>query len=433
VNALLFIADALRYDTLFDSASSMPRLRKRFATWQPLPWYYSSAPWTLPACTSLLTATEPATHEHFSHAHQLAQETLTAKFGGDRITAAFVNNRALDRNSGLFGDFDEYELIADHDATFARAHRFLDERDQDGRPYFLVVHSNIVHDYYLPVARRYYEGHAGDGADFFALGQRVIAWRGLDEAERATVRRIYTACAAALDERVDGLLDRLGPETATCFVSDHGEGLEPEIARVHHGGRLHDDLLRVPCVFKLPDGTPPRARQALAQAADGPVTATDVLPTLLDAVGSAVANGLGGQSLLNSDRDVNGRRVAAEDRRYLYMRNRHRLNLNARGKNMSLGARLRNRVFRSTIATQFGIRTEIEDGHKLTETQYVARNALMLRLGRRALRKAHTGDPLVVTEGRRWRGFELVDLRTDPGERINLLQQSSKVSGRLSE
>ena len=41
-------------------------------------------------------------------------------------------------------------------------------------------------------------------------------------------------------------------QLVTAFVSDHGEGFDAARGRVHHGARLHDDLLHVPLVLRAP-------------------------------------------------------------------------------------------------------------------------------------------------------------------------------------
>src|SRR5262249_15457656 len=202
----------------------MPRLRERLRTWHTMSQYFSAAPWTLPACTTLFTGRDASVHGHFSHPHTLRHPTLVARFGDGLLRAAFVNNRALAPNSGLFADFEEYELIQGHAETFERAHRFLDERARDDRAYFLVLHSNLVHDYYLASTQSHYADRYPERDDWFELGTRVIRWEGLDAAQRATVRRSYAACAAALDVELDRVLDRFDDETLILFVSDHGEG-----------------------------------------------------------------------------------------------------------------------------------------------------------------------------------------------------------------
>jgi arylsulfatase A-like enzyme len=77
-----------------------------------------------------------------------------------------------------------------------------------------------------------------------------------------------------------------------AITADHGEGFDAERGRVHHGGRLHDDLLRVPLILKA------TGRLAPGQGIDAPVRTIDVAPTLLDLAGLPLPSGLAGESLL---------------------------------------------------------------------------------------------------------------------------------------
>jgi membrane-anchored protein YejM (alkaline phosphatase superfamily) len=414
-NVVMVIADALRLDT-FEEA--MPRLAGDH-TWHSLARYFTAAPWTLPACTSLLTGRDAASHDHFAHTHSLAAPTVVGAFRPERATAAFVNNRALAPNSGLFGDFDEYALVPGHEETFARAREYVEARGRDGRPYFLLVHSNLVHDYYLASTRAHYERRFP--ADrWFELGRRVIRWEGLDGDACTAVRRMYAACAAALDGAVADLLARIDGDTAVCFVSDHGEGLDPGHGRVHHGGRVHDDLLRVPCRFALPRSAPDRLHDALRRAGSLPAGSADVMPTLFDLAGIPVPGGLDGRSLLAGGLPAD-RPVRAEDRRYLYVRGGHRLNVNRRGKNTTLSDRTRNRLLQATMARGFRLAAEVRYPHKLVVTEFGLPAGPLRPAARRVLRRAHAGDPFVVARGGTWRGFELFDLDADPAERANRL------------
>ena len=189
-NVVLIVADALRADSLG------PLVRARFDSWHRFQQCFSAAPWTLPSCTSLMTGTDTRGHGHFTHQHQLTRPTLTAEFGPERLKAALVNNSVLGRSSGLASGFDEYKFVPKHAETFEAADRFLDDRDADDRPFFLLVHSNIPHDYFLPISEPYYERVFPDRKDWFALRYKVISWRDVNPEQRETVRRVYDACAS---------------------------------------------------------------------------------------------------------------------------------------------------------------------------------------------------------------------------------------------
>lgn len=422
MNVVVVIADALRRDMLDGELEpAMPRLSARFGNWYVFNRCFATAPWTLPSCTTLLTGRASEVHQHFTHTHRLDCELLTAGFGPDVVKAAIVNNSVLAESSGLFDAFDEYALLRRHDETFDAAHRFLDARAADGKAYFLLLHTNLAHDYNLHSTREHYEWYYPDRDDWFELGARVLRWQGVSAAQGRTIADMYRACTLALDEQVDRFVARLdGDDTAIAFVADHGEGFDYELRRLHHGGRLHDDVLRVPCAFSIPAAAPASARSRLSAAVDQPVSLADVMPTLLSVAGHDVPADLEGRCLDRID-GHDGRVLSAQDRRYLYLASRQRLNTNSRGKNMTRLARWRNQVFRSTLACDFGLRCVIDGRHKLVVTEFIGRTALGQRLGSRILRNAHIGSPVVRLHGRRWIGLELFDLESDPGERHNVL------------
>jgi hypothetical protein len=197
--------------------------------------------------------------------------------------------------------------------------------------------------------------------------------------------------------------------------------LDPERERVHHGGRLHEDLLRVPCSIRLPASASPATLAAIAAARVQPVSTVDLLPTLLGISGAAVPDDIEGRDLSRPDPDAAAPRLRAADDRYLYVRRRYRLNLNSRGKNMLGTVRQVNNVLRATLANGFRIRTEIEYPYKLVVTDFESRNLAFAWVGRLVLPRIHIGTPAAVTRDRQWRGLECFDLETDPDERRNLL------------
>jgi arylsulfatase A-like enzyme len=74
--------------------------------------------------------------------------------------------------------------------------------------------------------------------------------------------------------RSDGMLDR----TLVVFAADHGEEFAEHGGHTH-GKSLHDEVLHVPLVARLPGGT----RAGTTETA--PVQQVDVLPSILDVLG----------------------------------------------------------------------------------------------------------------------------------------------------
>jgi arylsulfatase A-like enzyme len=215
--------------------------------------------------------------------------------------------------------------------TFAQARNWL-ELQRDKR-FFLFLHTYQVHAPYAPPERyaglfdppqgreaAAQRGEAERSAGPREQGREAAAQRG--EAERSAGPREQGREAAAQraeGERVEGrpsheqwrddydreirytddelreLLERiealgLAPWTVFLVTSDHGEAFL-EHGLVEHGGRLHEEVVRVPLLLAGP-GIPAGRRIA------APVSHVDLLPTVLDLLGIAVPEWAQGRSLV---------------------------------------------------------------------------------------------------------------------------------------
>jgi arylsulfatase A-like enzyme len=277
----------------------------------------STASWTLPAHASLLTGLYPdrhgATDRRLRLAHGLPSLARSLWREGYE-TVAFTDKGFLDREFGFGQGFERYDdwklrpdprldavLPRDGDALgspeaelFDRALAFLGERRHPSRPFFLFLHTFAVHDYFLappwatatlPPYRDAYSDHYLD-----CMSRGVVCppeeWRRLEA--------LYEAQVTHVDQGVERLLravDRAGLRDSTLIVllADHGEGFDVARGRIHHGGRLHRDLLEVPLLVSGPGLEPRSVTQ--------PVSLVDVAPTLLDLAGAPVPPDLDGVSL----------------------------------------------------------------------------------------------------------------------------------------
>jgi len=421
----VIVVDALRADALdiVRSDGSPLRLQGRFGSWLWFERCYASAPWTYPASTSLLTGADAARHKRWTHGPALTVPSLVGAVP-DRRRVAVMNNPVVGSSSGLDDGFDEYHYIADPDEFWARSREILEARAADREPYFLWMHSNVVHDYYRPTTRAHFERHIGPAdAGYFDIRWRVQMWQDISPAQRPVVRRIYDACVLELDERLDSLLDLVDLDrTLVVFTADHGEGFDPEPVRIHHGGRMHDDVLRVPFVVHLPPSVPADVRARLEAARSSTIGSIDLLPTVLDLLGAPV-DAPDGRSLAQAGEPAGARRVLrAEDGRYLYLATRLRLNTNMKGKNMSRGARASNRIWHSTVARTHSVRAYVDDPYKLIITELRGLAGWLTRAASGPITRMHIGQPAVTVDGRRWIGVELFDRDADPDEQTNLLR-----------
>jgi arylsulfatase A-like enzyme len=114
------------------------------------------------------------------------------------------------------------------------------------------------------------------------------------------LRLLYDAEVAANDAsfgRLLDLLDEVGEleNTLVIFTSDHGEAFG-EHGTWTHGLDLHNEVLSVPLVMRLPGAADPGRRVTT------PVQHIDLLPTILNRCGVGGAEALPGAALLTGDR-----------------------------------------------------------------------------------------------------------------------------------
>jgi hypothetical protein len=364
-------------------------------------------------------------HRHFWHAHKLTAGALVDRLPSHFRKVGIVNNSVLKPNSQLGTGFDAWTHVDDHQQPFERAATYI-EQAKSRKPLFLLLHSNIAHDFYFPHAATYYdEVFPEDAGGSYALGDNVIRWVGTTAAEREAAIKTYQASAVKAVSSTRAILDLArGRDDFVCAViSDHGEGLAYDDARLHHGGRLHEDLLRVPLYFDLPSTIPEDQRTDLTTAlASSPVATTDVLPTLFALAGQKTLPDIDGRPI---DGVAGERTVVSEERRYLYLRNRFRLNIKGRNRLMSPEDQVENERLQTRLAGPPLVRSYRTHTRKLIVT------GLQLRLApestadrRQSLREwgeRLLGSPMLCFRGDRLFGFELFDLERDPEEVHNLL------------
>jgi arylsulfatase A-like enzyme len=348
-NVLFLVIDDLRSDHMrahgYERATT-PNLDQRMAKGTVFTQCFSPVGWTLPACASIVTGYEPDDHGLSDHNQRFNKSKLGEYLGARYYSLGIVNNgnlvpdsispEVLDRLGfarrpakwKFFGwdqGFDRYLWThrEDHLTPFQQACDFLDSSpaSSGGKPWFLFFHTNIVHDYHMD--RKYYlEGSRWLGEEIHPLLRSISdgpeIWRtpvdGLDhEAIKRHLIAKYDAGIQFMDLKVNEILSRVNfDETIVVFVSDHGEGFEPEIGRVHHCGRLHNDLTHIPLIIWLPDEL--RSRYAPPEIEDRRCSTIDIVPTILTLLGEPAGN-LPGHFLfdLTAHRAIRG-----SDRGYIY-------------------------------------------------------------------------------------------------------------------
>ncbi|HSD29025.1 MAG TPA: sulfatase-like hydrolase/transferase [Vicinamibacteria bacterium] len=305
-SVVVIVVDSLRADALGPQGSRpsvSPRI-DRLAT-EGLRFERAIAPasWNLPSLSSLVTSTYPWVHGQGAPASGGADlATLAEAFSraGYR-TAAFaeVSWPILERGFGVFQNTAGPDLFGDprgNSAAKTLTAALAWVRKDEPQPFFLLVHTYEVHSYFLgkpahhAFARKELPAYQGPFREWGVrdlskpAGLQVIEALMKADADDVTyVRALYRGALAGLDAEVGRFADALSGagldgRTVLALTSTNGEGFRPDLARVHHGGRLHDDVLRVPLLLRWPGHLGPDVSGAL-------VGTLDVAPTLVRLAG----------------------------------------------------------------------------------------------------------------------------------------------------
>jgi arylsulfatase A-like enzyme len=346
-NVALIIIDDLRADHVSAygySRNTTPRLDARARTATRFENCMSCTGWTLSGCASILTGQPPDAHGLVDHNRRFQKPKIGAYLAETHRRVAFTNNGntipdtvSIDYLESLgmtrkpakwkfFGwdeDFDEFDWThrEEHLEPFDKAENFLVGARKSTEPYFMLFHTNLVHDYHME--RDYYlDVQDWLGRDIhpslrdFRDGPEI--WQnpppGVDR-ERLTEDLIakYDSGIRKTDELLDRLLAQVDfSNTIVVVVSDHGEGFDQELGRVHHCGRLHQDLLHVPLLVWLP---PALAKTfALPREESRYCSTIDIAPTILTCV-DVVTDGFPGRNLFDLSTH---RRIEGHDQGYIY-------------------------------------------------------------------------------------------------------------------
>ena len=194
-----------------------------------------------------------------------------------------------------------------NDAEFVAADvlQWLDHRE-DTRPFFLYVHTIDPH---VPYRRREdtlalygdprYAGPAAVANNADLLGRVKLGRVTLAAPDRAHLEALYDGEITYHDIHFQSIMDglerrHLANDTLVIITSDHGEEFWDH-GSVGHGHSVYEELLHVPMFVRHP-GLP--ADRASVRELGDDVGLVDVLPTIFDALGLPVPEGVSGRSFL---------------------------------------------------------------------------------------------------------------------------------------
>lgn len=163
-----------------------------------------------------------------------------------------------------------------------------------GQPAFLWVHTLPPHDPYLPPRSTKYKllppGPVERWSQMLAMGQYGTAQQRLVDQHRLR----YQEALLGADESLGRFLDELQRQgrldkALVIITSDHGESFERGYLG-HAGEPVHEAVVRVPLVIKLPG-------QRAGRVVSTPVSLADIVPTVSDVLGLPAIAGRDGRSL----------------------------------------------------------------------------------------------------------------------------------------
>jgi len=300
MNVVVYVSDALRTDhlgcyggrwvntkTIDELAGSGVRYAQAI----------SSAPWTAPSTTSIVTGIY-AHHHGYLHWDATLDPSVETMFRAFSAHGYEVASFVFDTNY-LFKDLPEANVLGTSESLDG-AFAFM--RENRERPFLLYVHNWATHMPYDIV-------HA-DRKNWLAAKQEVIAGIQSDSASaleamregyRKAVERQSEELVASFLEELESL--RLRESTTFAFLSDHGEswgerfGDKADVKGVYHmhGATLNDEIVQVPLILSAPE----RLEPAVVEAQ---VRTVDLVPTLVDLAGLP-ARESDGETLLQVEGD----------------------------------------------------------------------------------------------------------------------------------
>ncbi len=290
-NVLLIVLDTTRFDRLspygyrLDTTPALSRLGADGAVFTRA---YSASPWTLPAHASIFTGAYPALHGATSEHKNLSADlpTLAERLKEQDLHTVAVSLKSwLSHETGIFRGFDQtFDLLRPRRLpALLEVHDYLSRKlrtDRDkgatavtrvardwlsrhgDRPFFMFVNYNEAHTELAPPEpfRKKYLRDLSDtrwGIDrSFDMVSFDLGKVALSEHDIEILSRLYDASLEYQDWRMGQLIDSFSDhglldDTVVIVTSDHGENLGDH-GLMGHNLSMADTLLHVPLVMRYP-------------------------------------------------------------------------------------------------------------------------------------------------------------------------------------
>lgn len=317
-NVLLYLVDTLRADHLSpynrETRVRTPGLATFVRDAVTMRRAHSQENWTKPSVATLLSSLMPWEHTAVQDSSvvpssvQLLPELLREQgfFTGSFIANGYVSDRfGFDQGWHTYRNYIREGRRSQAEFVAADALTWLDERE-DTRPFFLYVHTIDPH---VPYRRREdtfalygdtsYRGPAAVANNADLLGRIKLGRVSLDTPDRQHLEALYDGEITYHDVHFQAIMDglerrHLADDTLVIITSDHGEEFWDH-GSVGHGHSVYEELLHVPMFVRHPGL--PASRTSVRELGDD-VGLVDVLPTIFEALGLPIPEGVSGRSFM---------------------------------------------------------------------------------------------------------------------------------------
>jgi choline-sulfatase len=285
-NILLVTIDTLRADALssYGGAARTPNLDALASRGTRFDFAHAHAVLTRPSHASILTGTYPhenGVRDHSGYRLKPGMPTMASILKGQGFaTGAFVGAVPLERRFGLDGGFDVY------DDRFGRTGNSSDFTLAE-RPAGEVIDA----------ALKWIGGQQGRWFAWVHVFDPHAPYAPPPPFDREYAGRPYDGEVAYVDKALAPLLEAAGHSarpTTVVVTSDHGEGLGDH-GELTHGLLAYETTLRVPLIVAQLGA---EKELGAGSVSAYPARHVDLLPTLLDAIGSTAPSTLPGHSLV---------------------------------------------------------------------------------------------------------------------------------------
>jgi arylsulfatase A-like enzyme len=312
-NVLVYLIDTLRADKLHayqpESRVRAPGLDRFTAGATTFLRGHTQENWTKPSVATLLSGLMPWQHTAVTGESVVPRSvTLLPEMLKEHgfYTGSFIANGYVSQAFGFRQGWDTYRNYirenrrTDAEHVAADVLSWLDDRPDD-QPFLLYVHTIDPHVPYRPpneFLQMYeetpYRGPLSFRRDATLLGNIKTGRTRTTAADRAHLEALYDGEISYHDVHFAAILDgleRRGLDESTMIVvtADHGEEFWDH-GSVGHGHSVYEELLHIPFFIRLPGLEPTEIGT--------PVGLSDVIPTILDALGKEIPEDLAGRSLL---------------------------------------------------------------------------------------------------------------------------------------